>query len=359
MTHKISEEDFAAVGGALGNDAQLFEGRRVLITGGSGFLGASMVGVLHFLNRRVLQRPCRVLSLDNYITGSRAGLLGEFADEHIRVEEADVSLPLNIRENFDFIIHAAGIASPAYYRKFPLETIDAAVAGTKNLLEYARRNPAASFLFLSSSEIYGDPAPEFIPTSEHYRGNVSCTGPRACYDESKRLAETLCMTYRHLYGMPIKIVRPFNVYGPGIKQDDYRVIPAFIARSLAGEPLPVHGKGDQTRTFCYVSDAIAGFLKVLLSGTPGEPYNVGTDKEEISMKDLALHVRDAAGSASPIQCVDYPDTYPADEPRRRCPDLSKIKGELGYGPTVDLRTGLGRTIQWWRDTYGGAEKNRG
>lgn len=351
MTHRITEEDFAAVVGALGDEVKLFEGRRVLITGGSGFLGANMVGVLRFLNRRVLREPCTVLSLDNYITGSRGGLLGDFADENIRYEEADVSRPLTITDDFDFIIHAAGVASPAYYRRFPLETIDAAVAGTRNLLEYARRNPAASFLFFSSSEIYGDPAPECIPTTEHYRGNVSCTGPRACYDESKRLAETLCAVYRNLHGLRIKIVRPFNVYGPGTKQNDYRVIPAFIAACLAGEPLLVHGTGEQTRTFCYASDAIAGFLKVLVSGKDGEAYNVGTDEEEITMADLAARVLDAAGGASSVRHIEYPETYPGDEPRRRCPDLSKIKRELGYRPSVDLKTGLDRTIQWWRDTY--------
>lgn len=352
MTHKIIEEDFAAVARALGEEVKSFEGKHVLITGGSGFLGSHMVGFLHFLNSRILRKPCRVLSLDNYITGSRAGLLGEFSDGNIRYAEVDVSQALNVLDNFDFIIHAAGIASPAYYRKFPLETIDAAVMGTRNLLEYARRSRAASFLFFSSSEIYGYPAPEFIPTPEHYRGNVSCTGPRACYDESKRLAETLCVTYRHLYGTPVKIVRPFNVYGPGIKQNDYRVVPAFIAASMAGGPLPVHGQGDQTRTFCYISDAIAGFLKVLLSGKDGEPYNVGTDKEEITMTDLAAAVLRASGGVAPVRHIDYPETYPGDEPRRRCPDLEKIKRELGFQPEVDLKIGLERTIQWWRDTYG-------
>ncbi|MBI3630724.1 MAG: NAD-dependent epimerase/dehydratase family protein [Candidatus Sungbacteria bacterium] len=297
----------------------------------------------------MLKKPCEAVSIDNYITGSKESFIGEISDPRIRRIEGDITKPLSLEGGADFIVHAAGLASPVYYRKFPLETIDSAIMGAKNLLELARVKNAQSFLFFSSSEIYGDPDPNFIPTPETYRGNVSCIGPRACYDESKRLTETLCMTYHQLYQVPVKIVRPFNVYGPGMKANDYRVVPTFLARGLSGQSLPVHDKGNQTRTFCYISDAMPGFFKVLLSAPGGEVYNVGRDEEEVNMMTLANMVSDLFPGRVRAQLVKYPEIYPADEPQRRCPDLAKIRGQLGYAPQVDLNTGLSRTLAWFRD----------
>ncbi|MBI2096547.1 MAG: NAD-dependent epimerase/dehydratase family protein [Candidatus Sungbacteria bacterium] len=346
----IIHEDLEAIAWALGDEAEAFEGKTVLISGGAGFLGSYFVGALHYLNEHEFRKPCRVIVIDNFITGSRSGVLNEISSPHIRAIEADVTKPLHIKEPLDYIIHAAGLASPVYYRKYPLETIEAAVSGAKNLLEFARKKKVASFLFFSSSEIYGDPDPQFIPTPEYYRGNVSSIGPRSCYDESKRLAETLCITYFQQYNVPVKIVRPFNVYGPGMKPDDHRVVPAFLTRSLIGKPLPVHDSGNQTRTFCYISDAIVGFLKVLLSVKNGEVYNVGTDREEIGMKSLAEIITGLSEKNAPIELVSYPESYPSDEPRRRCPDLTKIRSALGYQPKIDLETGLARTLSWYRET---------
>ena len=346
--HKIIKEDLESIIRDLGEDAKKLEGKTLLISGGAGFLGSYFVGTIHLLNKK-FANPCKVIIIDNYITGSKDSFIHKLADENIRLIEADVTKPFNIDEPVHFIIHAAGLASPVYYRKFPLETIDVAILGTKNLLELAREKKVESYLGFSSSEIYGNPDPNFVPTPETYRGNVSCIGPRSSYDESKRLAETISVTYHQIHGVPTKVVRPFNIYGPGMKPNDYRVVPTFMTRAMQGKPLPVHDKGNQTRTFCYISDAIVGFLKVLLSHKSGEIYNVGIDGPEVNMVSLASMVANLFQHKVPVELIDYPDTYPADEPNRRCPDLTKIKTHLNYSPKVGLKDGLERTLAWYRD----------
>ena len=352
ISKSIIEEDLAAIIKGLGKDANKLSGKTVLISGGSGFLGSYINQTINLLNQKVLAKKCKVISVDNYITGSeKRNFIGPLDDKYFQFIYQDVRLPMLISDKVDYVIHAAGLASPYYYQKYPLETIESAVVGAKNLLEIARTKNVAGFLFFSSSEIYGDPDPKHVPTPETYAGHVSSVGPRACYDESKRLGETLSLVYHEQFGVPIKIVRPFNVYGPGMKPNDYRVIPTFLHRSLTGEPLPVHGKGTQTRTFCYVTDAIIGFLKVLLSGRPGEVYNVGNDKPELTMYELAKIVVDKVGGKAEVKVVDYPSSYPAGEPQRRCPDLTKITKELNYVPQVDLENGLARSIDWFRSEH--------
>lgn len=348
MAYSIIEKDLKNIIKGIRNEAKRLEGRTLLISGGAGFLGSYILGTIYELNKSKLRKPCKVISLDNFITGRKRRIIKEIKDESFKFIKTDVTKPFQIKDKIDFIIHAAGLASPVYYQKYPLETIESAVNGAKNLLELARIKRAKSFLFFSSSEIYGDPDPNFIPTPENYRGNVSSIGPRACYDESKRLGETLCMTYHTIYNVPVKIVRPFNIYGPGMMPDDYRVVPTFISYALKKKPLPVHDKGNQTRTFCYISDAIIGFLKVLLSKQNGEIYNVGNDDNEINMMGLARTVSELFKNKIEIQTIDYPKHYPQEEPRRRCPDLTKIKTQLGYSPAVDLKTGLKRVIRWYR-----------
>jgi len=347
MKRLIFEEDLETITAALTKDAQVLTGKTVLMTGAAGFLGNYIVGVLQRFNK-TLPQPCKIIAIDNYLTGTKNQLVA-INDPNIKTIEADVRFPLTISEPVDYIIHAAGLASPVYYKKYPLETLEVAVLGTKNMLELAKEKKAKSFLFFSSSEIYGDPDPNFIPTPETYRGNVSCLGPRACYDESKRLGETLCMIYHQLHNVPVKIVRPFNVYGPGMKVNDYRVVPMFLTSAIAGKNLPVHDKGNQTRAFCYITDATVGFLKVLLSSQNGEVYNVGSDAEEINMVSLANMVAELFDNKVKPELIKYPETYPADEPRRRSPDLTKIKTRLQYQPTIDLRNGLKRTLDWYRE----------
>lgn len=349
MAQSVIKQDIINIIRQIKKEAKVIAGKTLLISGGAGFLGSYFIATIYELNKK-LQKPCRVISIDNFITGKKRRIVEELNDPHFTFIEADVTKPLRIKEKVDYIIHAAGLASPVYYQKYPLETIESAIFGAKNLLEMARKKKIKSFLYFSSSEIYGDPDPNFIPTPETYRGNVSSIGPRSCYDESKRLGETLCMTYHTLYGIPVKIVRPFNVYGPGMAPDDYRVVPTFISHALNKKPLPVHDKGSQTRTFCYISDAIVGFFKVLLSRENGQVYNVGTDQNEINMMGLATIVSELFKNKVEIHTISYPKHYPQEEPRRRCPDITKIK-TLGFIPSTDLKQGLRRVIRWYREEY--------
>ena len=344
----LIEEDVAKIARGIGASADKLSGKTILVSGGAGFLGKYFVGVFGYLNRQTLRKPCRVISLDNYMTGSQDAAF-DFADpQYVLQVRADVTQPLPVRENIHYMIHAAGLASPVYYMRYPLETIESAVTGVKNMLELSRRNPLEGFLLFSSSEIYGDPDPRSVPTPETYHGNVSPVGPRACYDESKRLAETIATIYFQKHGIPVKITRPFNVFGPGMKHDDYRVLPMFAYRALNGLTLPVHGDGRQTRTFCYITDAVVGFLKCLLVGQPGETYNIGNDKNEISICDLARLVTEVVGQGASFELAEYPSTYPAGEPQRRCPDLTKARNKLGYFPEVTLQAGTTRFIDWCR-----------
>lgn len=332
-------------------EAKDLEGKTILIAGGAGFIGTYINAMVYFLNKYVLKRKCKVISLDSYITGSRKNFIVDIKDKNFTFLRHDIRLPIVIDEGINYIIHAAGLASPFYYKKYPLETIESAVLGAKNLLELARTRGVESFLFFSSSEIYGNPDPDFVPTPETYAGHVSSVGPRACYDESKRLAETLCITYQQIYKVPVKIVRPFNIYGPGMKHTDYRVMPTFIYAGLKGKNLLVYDKGIQTRTFCYITDALIAVFKVLLSGKNGEVYNIGNDNPELSMYELASIVADLLGNGVKPRRKSYPSYYPGGEPQRRCPDLTKIRTELDYAPRVDLRTGILKSIHWFKSEY--------
>jgi UDP-glucuronate decarboxylase len=355
MTDKM-HDDGSDIIENLGADAQRFSGKTVLLSGGAGFLGRHFIAVFRRLNKDVLSKPCRIISADNFITGDQQALHedGRYDPNLIDVW-ADVSHPLPVREDLHFIIHAAGVASPVYYMKYPLETIESAIQGSKNLLELARRNKdLEGFLFFSSSEIYGDPDPKAVPTPETYHGYVSSVGPRACYDESKRLGETISTIYQQQFNVPTKIVRPFNVFGPGMKHNDRRVIPMFTYEALNSRPLPVHGDGKQTRTFCYITDAISGFLKTLLKGRPGEAYNIGNSNNEISMANLAEMFSTVVPGAK-VKYIPYPPTYPGGEPQRRCPDLTKAANDLGYASRVNIKTGLARFVDWarTRESYKG------
>ncbi|NKC14140.1 MAG: NAD-dependent epimerase/dehydratase family protein [Gammaproteobacteria bacterium] len=349
--HPIYDEDLARIAQRLAGQAQMFSGKRILIVGAMGFLGQLFRGVFAKLNDGILASPCSVLTVDSFITASDSP-----SAEHPAAGETffrhDIREPLSFDETVDFVVHAAGVASPFYYRKFPVETIEVATLGTRNILELTRAH-GARMLYFSSSEIYGDPDADNIPTREEYRGNVACLGPRACYDESKRMGETLCYIHANYFDTEVSIVRPFNVYGPGMRENDYRVLPNFANAIKAGQPLTIYASGRQTRTYCYTVDAMSGFLLALLQGRASEPYNIGTSGPEISVRELAGIVEAASGSRLERTYRDYPDSYPADEPQRRCPELGKARRELGYKPEVRIEEGVKRYLAWAAENYTG------
>jgi nucleoside-diphosphate-sugar epimerase len=334
-------------------------GKRLWLTGGAGFLGYYLVlSVGHWNRSAPPAQRIRLTVLDNYIRGVPDWLEGVKSDE-IRLVRHDVTDPLpSDLGDAEYLIHAASIASPMYYRKYPLETIDANVNGLRHMLDYAaarNRTAPGSFkgmLFFSTSEIYGDPTPDAIPTPETYRGLVSCTGPRACYDESKRLGETICVIYAQTRDVPVSIARPFNNYGPGLKITDGRVLPDFARDALAGRDIVMLSDGSPTRTFCYITDALSGYLKVLVNGRRGESYNIGIEKPEISMRELAERVQEAAAElwgyqGKVIHKASDEKVYLTDNPNRRCPVIGKARTELGYAPEVNADTGIRRTLNWY------------
>ncbi|RLI52631.1 MAG: NAD-dependent dehydratase [Candidatus Thorarchaeota archaeon] len=334
----------------LGNQNKRFAGKVVLLTGAAGFLGMRFMYYFATLNDyEILYPPVQLIALDSFIRGQPSWIADLQTKTNIRFIKADITGPLCLDTPIDFIIHAASIASPTYYRKYPIHTMDANVVGLRNLLDYAVSQPPESMLFFSSSEVYGDPTPEYIPTPETYPGNVSFTGPRACYDESKRFGETLCVNFYRVHKTPIKIVRPFNNYGPGLNINDGRVIADFFSDVLANRDIRIYSDGTPTRTFCYITDAITGYLLALLSDYQGEAFNIGADAPEISIKDLAEKVIEVSGKALKVVMAEPSDiAYLKDSPKRRCPDITKARRLLGYEPRIGIDEGLSRLYHWYR-----------
>ncbi len=357
---QVVTKDLEYICANLGEEFKALEGRNLLITGGAGFLGHYLVqSALHWNHARA-KHPIHITVFDNYGRGVPEWLKRLRDNHNLRLETQDLVKPLPASMgDFQYIIHAASIASPTYYRKDPIGTMDANVTGLRNLLEYARSQkqsgkPFESFLFYSSSEIYGDPPPQDIPTPETYRGNVSCTGPRACYDEAKRYGETLCVNFAGQFGVPVRSARPFNNYGPGLKITDRRVLPDYARDILNGRDITMLSDGSPKRTFCYVADAICGYYKILVKGRPGEAYNIGVEKPEISMLELAEKLaalgRELFGYRGKVVRGESQDKeYLLDNPNRRCPVIEKARKELGYHPSIALDEGLRRSLLW----YGG------
>ena len=355
----LLRQDLDYICGNLTDEFGRMAGKSLLITGGAGFLGYYLVqAALHFNRTTGRDQPIRITVWDSFIRGTPAWLMALQGTPNLTSARRDLIEPLpQPMPDFEWIIHAAGIASPPFYRKYPLKTIDANINGLRNLLNYTvsqtdKGKTVEGFLFYSSSEIYGDPSPEWIPTPEHYRGLVSCTGPRACYDESKRFGETLCVVFAQQHGVPTKIARPFNNYGPGLKITDKRVISDFAREVLAGRDIVMFSDGKPTRTFCYAADSITGYYKVLVKGHPGEPYNIGTEKPEISMSELAQKVVATAGDlfgyrGKLVHQRNVEADYLVDNPNRRCPNIDKARAHLGYDPRIEVDEGLRRAMVWY------------
>ncbi len=307
---------------------------RVVITGGAGFLGSHLVDAF-------LERGDRVVVVDNFSTGSADNLAHHRGEEALEVVRRDVCDGIGVTGHVDAVLHFASPASPRDYLEMPIQTLKAGGLGTHNALGLARAKNA-KFLLASTSEVYGDP--EVHPQPESYWGHVNPVGPRGVYDEAKRFAEAMTMAYRQVHHLGTQIVRIFNTYGPRMRLDDGRVLPAFLDAAEQNRPLPVHGSGEQTRSFSYVSDTVAGILTVLERGD-GFPVNIG-QVGELSILDFAELMKEVTGSDAPVEHREGM----VDDPKRREPDLTRARA-LGWTPKVPLREGLARTVAWYRERH--------
>ena len=306
--------------------------KRILVSGGAGFLGSHLCDQL-------VEEGNQVICLDNFFSGSKQNISNLLPSPNFKLLVQDVSLPLSIE--VDEIYNLACPASPRLYQRFPIETFKASILGSLNLLELAKSTGAKIFQ-ASTSEVYGDP--QLHPQPESYFGNVNPIGPRACYDEGKRGAETLFFDYHRQHQVEIKVMRIFNTYGPNMAIGDGRVVSNFIVQALRNEPINIYGDGKQTRSFCYVSDLVEGIYKLLqLNRNPETPINLG-NPNEFTILELAKVVIEITNSKSEI--VNNP--LPLDDPKQRCPDISLAKSTLNWKPTIELREGIEKTAAYFK-----------
>lgn len=310
---------------------------KALVSGGSGFLGSHLCD-------RLLEEGIEVVVLDNFITGRRENL-GHLSDEpRLELIEQDVSETFEYEGAVDYVFHLASPASPPDFSRIPFETMRAGSYATHNLIELAREK-GARFLFASTSEIYGDPPPEHHPQREEYFGNVNPNGVRSVYDEAKRYGEAVTMAYHREHGLATRIVRIFNTYGPRMRPDDGRVVTNLGCQALRGKPLTLYGDGSQTRSFGFVTDTVDGIFRLMMSDEV-TPVNIGNPRE-FTVRQLAEMIIEMTDSRSEIITVPLPTV---DDPKQRCPDISKAKRVLGWEPTIEIEAGLKETIAYLRET---------
>jgi dTDP-glucose 4,6-dehydratase len=307
--------------------------KRVLVTGGAGFIGSHLC-------HRLLAEGCEVFCADNLITGNMANVEALMGKEKFTFLNLDVTNYIHVPGRLDAVLHFASPASPIDYLKLPIQTLKVGALGTHKVLGLAKEKKAR-VLLASTSEVYGDP--QVHPQNENYWGHVNPIGPRGVYDEAKRFAEAIVMAYHRHHGVDARIARIFNTYGPRMRKGDGRVVPTFINQALAGEDLTVYGEGTHTRSFCYIDDLVDGLLLLLEKGG-ADPVNLGNDKE-VSILDFARVVIKLTGSSSKLRH----EPLPVDDPKVRQPDISLAKSLLGWEPKVSLEEGLGRTIEYFKE----------
>jgi dTDP-glucose 4,6-dehydratase len=310
---------------------------RAVVTGGAGFLGSHLCD-------RLLAEGWEVLALDNFITGAEANVRHLGKNPKFKLENKDVSesAALQVDAEVDYVLNFASPASPPDYLKHPIATMKVGSLGTQNALELAWRKKA-KFLMASTSECYGDP--EVSPQKEEYWGHVNSVGPRSVYDEAKRFSEALTMAYHRHHGVDTRIVRIFNTYGPRMRLNDGRALPNFVFQALSGQPLTIYGEGRQTRSFCYVDDLIEGIYRLMLSNEH-LPVNIG-NPQEITILEFAERIRKHFEDAPKLIF----EPLPQDDPKRRCPDISKAKRLLQWEPKIDLDEGLERTVAYFKEEF--------
>lgn len=306
----------------------------ILITGGAGFIGSHLCEYL-------ISEGNKVICLDNFITGNLDNIKHLFSQTRFEFIQHDITKPIEIKEDIDYVLHFASPASPIDYLNFPIQTLKVGSLGTHNALGIAKAKKA-KFLLASTSEVYGDPLVH--PQYEGYWGNVNPVGPRGVYDEAKRFSEAITMAYHRVHKIATHIVRIFNTYGERMRKDDGRVIPNFITQALKAQPLTVYGEGKQTRSFCYISDLIEGIVKLMYTDY-NLPVNIG-NPEEITIIELARLVIELTGNKSKIEFKPLPP----DDPKKRNPDISLAKKLLQWEPKVKIKEGLKRTISWFKQT---------
>jgi len=305
--------------------------KRILVTGGAGFIGSHLC-------ERLVKEENKVTCIDNFVTGSKENIKELMENDLFELIEADICNKSDLEKPFSQIYNLASIASPLDYQEKPIETLMVGSVGVKQILDLALKNKSR-FLHTSTSEVYGDPLEH--PQREDYWGNVNPIGIRSCYDESKRFAESLVMTYNRVHKLDTRIARIFNTYGPRMQQEDGRAVPNFITQALNGEPITVYGDGEQTRSFCFISDMVQGLIN-LMNSSFIEPVNLG-NPNEMKLIDLAEKVKQLTKSNSEIVFEELP----SDDPKQRKPDISRAEKELNWKPVVSLEEGLKQTISYF------------
>lgn len=342
--------DLRAIAAALGPKCDALSGSSILVTGAGGFLPSYVVLAVAWMNRNVLAKPCKILALQRTAPDAGSRIAAVANDPNVTVLVQSVTEPLPRGVSAQFIVHAASPASPKAYLARPFDAIDANVWGTRMLLDRAREWQSRSVLFFSSSEPYGSPPPEHIPTPETYAGQVDPLGVRAPYTETKRMGETLCATYARAFGVPARVVRPFHTYGPAVQLDDGRIMGEFLRQRLNGQAIEAKSDGRGIRSFCYVGDATAGFMAALLSDCVGEAFNIGDDREPVTIRQLAHIIAEIESPHVPVHLATAPQTgHLTGTPDEVKPDLQKAARMLGYHPQTSLREGIQRTLRWFRE----------
>ena len=347
----VGREDLPEIAERLASRVTAFSGRRVFITGASGMLPAYLADTLAYLNDSgALHEPCRLTLLVRSVERARHRFAHLLERRDVKLLAQDVCAPLPADFEADFVVHAASPASPRAYLSDPLASLDANTFALRALFERLRARPPESMLYISSSEVYGTPDADAIPTPESYVGRIDPLSRRAYYAEAKRAGETYCLAYHETHAFKIKIARPFHVHGPGLRLDDGRIVPALIAMGLRGERLALESDGRATRTYGYVSDATVQLVHVLLSNFDGQAFNVGSDRPETSVLELASEVARLFGQSEAVSVNTAPgNANGRGAPARACPDLGKLKRAFGVEPRVALAEGLHRTIRWFKE----------
>lgn len=343
-------------------EREKLKGSTILITGCGGFLGYYY---MRFFNEKAETLGIKkIIGLDNFMLGYPEWIKELEKNPGFDIQKFDIIKDdissIKGSDKADFIIHMASIASPMFYRQYPIETLDANIWGLRSLLDFYKDKNIKGFLFYSSSELYGDPDSKHVPTSEEYYGNVCATGPRACYDESKRFGETMCMLWAQKYNMPIGVARPFNNYGPGMRINDKRVPADFALAIKENRDIEILSNGSPTRTFCYIADSINGYLKIMLHGKY-DFFNIGIEKPEISISQLAeIYVeagKEIYGYTGKVVYATSEDKqYLTNNPQRRCPNIDKARSILDYNPSISVEEGVRRFLTFIKESEEGEYK---